>query len=135
MLLTYAIGDIHGAYTKVANLVRHCRDHSGGNDARFVFLGDYVDRGRRSREVVEFLIEMQADAPDWVVCLMGNHEDLLLLAAHGDDEDERVWLQNGGDATLESYGLERAADIPAEHLAWFKNLQLKLNDEKRFFVH
>ena len=51
-VLTYAIGDIHGSYTKLANLLRHCTDHCGDNDARFVFLGDYIDRGRRSREVV-----------------------------------------------------------------------------------
>lgn len=132
-MLTYAIGDIHGSYTKVANLVRHCRDHSGGQDARFVFLGDYVDRGRRTREVVDFLIEMQAAEPDRVTCLMGNHEDLLLIAAGGRDED--VWLDNGGHTTLRSYGVSRAAELPAEHLAWFSRLALKVSDDKRLYVH
>ena len=51
-VLTYAIGDIHGSYTKLANLLRHCLDHCGGNTARLVLLGDYIDRGKRSREVV-----------------------------------------------------------------------------------
>ena len=132
-LLTYAIGDIHGSYTKLANLVRHCRDHCGTNSDRLVFLGDYVDRGKRSREVVDLLIELQGAAPAEVVCLRGNHEDMLLSAA--DRQDEAMWLYNGGDATLESYGVERAADIPGDHLAWFASLPTSESDERRFFVH
>ena len=104
-VLTYAIGDIHGSYTKLANLLRHCIDHCGENYARFVFLGDYVDRGKRSREVVTLLIETQAKWPSQVVCLMGNHEDMLLAAASR--EDEAMWLYNGGDATLDSYGVRQ----------------------------
>ena len=132
-VLTYAIGDVHGSYTKVANLLRHCNDHCGGNDARFVFLGDYVDRGKRSRDVVNFLIETQAAAPDRIVCLLGNHEEMLLNAASLGDE--MVWLHNGGDTTLQSYGVDRAADIPAEHLAWLEGLPYATSDDKRFFVH
>ncbi len=132
-VLTYAIGDVHGSYTKLANLVRHCRDHSGINRARLIFLGDYVDRGKRSREVVDLLMELQAETPDEIVCLRGNHEDMLLSAA--DRQDEAMWLHNGGEATLESYGVERATDIPAEHLRWFANLPIAETDERRFFVH
>jgi serine/threonine protein phosphatase 1 len=132
-ILTYAIGDIHGSYTKLANLLRHCIDHCGDNYARFVFLGDYVDRGKRSREVVTLLIETQTKWPSQVVCLMGNHEDMLLGAASR--EDEAMWLYNGGDATLSSYGVGSAGEIPSEHLAWFENLPTATNDEKRFFVH
>ena len=132
-VLTYAIGDIHGSYTKLANLVRHCRDHSGINRARLIFLGDYVDRGKRSREVVNLLRELQAEAPDEIVCLRGNHEDMVLGAAGG--QDEEIWLHNGGVATLESYGVAHAADMPAEHLRWFANLPTSESDERRFFVH
>ncbi|MPZ37801.1 MAG: serine/threonine protein phosphatase [Rhizobiales bacterium] len=131
--LTYAIGDIHGSYTKLANLVRHCVDHSGENDARFVFVGDYIDRGKRSYDVVKFLIDAQAAWPDKMICLKGNHEDMLLDAVHY--RDEMMWLDNGGDATLRSYGVRRATDIPAEHLAWFETLPLSHGDERRFFVH
>jgi serine/threonine protein phosphatase 1 len=132
-VLTYVIGDIHGSYTKLANLVRHCRDHRDNNHARLVFLGDYVDRGKRSREVVDLLIELQGAAPGEVVCLRGNHEDMLLNAA--DRQDEATWLYNGGDATLDSYGVERAADMPGDHLAWFASLPISESDERRFFVH
>jgi serine/threonine protein phosphatase 1 len=132
-LLTYAIGDVHGTFTKLANLLKHCVEHCGDNDFRFVFVGDYVDRGRRSRDVVKLLMETQASAPGQVVCLRGNHEDMLLSAALG--EDEALWLDNGGDATLRSYGVGAAAEIPAEHLAWFDRLPYATSDGKRFFVH
>ena len=131
--LTCAIGDIHGSYTKLANLLRHCADFCGHNNPRFVFLGDYVDRGKRSREVVTLLIEAQRARPGQVVCLRGNHEDMLIAAANR--QDEPMWLYNGGDATLRSYGVESAEDIPAEHLAWFDRLPLSSHDERRFFVH
>jgi Calcineurin-like phosphoesterase len=132
-VLTYAIGDIHGSYGKLASLLRHCADHCGDNDPRIVFLGDYVDRGEGSREVVTLLMETQAAAPAEVICLMGNHEDMLLAAANR--QDEAMWLDNGGGATLESYGVSSAQDIPGEHLAWFERLPLSSRDERRFFVH
>jgi len=132
-VLTYAIGDVHGSFTKLANLLRHCRDHGGANDARFVLLGDYVDRGRRSREVVKLLIEMQMAAPDRFICLKGNHEDMLVNAANG--IDELVWLGNGAEPTLGSYGVSRASELPAEHLTWFERLPHSFGDDKRFYVH
>jgi serine/threonine protein phosphatase 1 len=132
-ILTYAIGDIHGSYTKLANLLRHCADHCGENEARFVLVGDYIDRGKRSRDVVNFLIETQTTWPDQVICLMGNHEDMLLGAVQSGDD--LMWLHNGGDTTLRSYGVRVPADIPAEHLAWFAALPNCYSDERRFFVH
>jgi serine/threonine protein phosphatase 1 len=131
--LTYAIGDVHGSYTKLANLLRHCQQHGGGNDTRYVLLGDYVDRGKRSREVVKLLIEMQSAAPERFVCLKGNHEDMLVNAANG--IDELAWLDNGAQTTLESYHVNQASELPPPHLAWFENLPLSFSDDKRFFVH
>jgi serine/threonine protein phosphatase 1 len=132
-ILTYAVGDIHGSFTKLTNLWRHCLHHSAGKSHRFVFLGDYVDRGKRTKDVISFLIKAQAAAPEQVVCLMGNHEDLLLNAAKGDGMP--LWLDNGGDATLRSYGVTTAAELPPEHVDWISALPLSLADEKRFYVH
>jgi serine/threonine protein phosphatase 1 len=132
-VLTYAIGDIHGSYTKLANLMRHCIDHSGGHDSRFVLLGDYIDRGRRSREVVKFLIEAQEKWPGKVICLKGNHEEMLLNAIIR--QDETMWLCNGGEATLQSYGVGHPSEIPGEHLAWMQHLPASHDDGRRFFVH
>ncbi len=132
-ILTYAVGDIHGSHTKLANLVRHCIDSCGQNSFRFVFLGDYVDRGARSRDVIDFLIELQTSAPDRIVCLRGNHEDMLVDAARR--RNVAQWLDNGGDMTLRSYGIAHAGEIPTAHLEWFAALPLAIADETRFFVH
>jgi serine/threonine protein phosphatase 1 len=132
-MLTYAIGDIHGCYLKLRSLLGHCAVHSGADTLRFIFIGDYVDRGPNSAEVVRFLMKLQAEAPDRIVCLCGNHEAMLIDAANGGDQ--LTWLFNGGDATLESYGVTDAAEIPAEHLAWIEALPLTIIDGTRFFVH
>ena len=132
-VLTYAIGDIHGCYLKLRRLLGHCAVHCGSGTPRFIFIGDYVDRGPNSAEVVRFLMKTQASAPNLTVCLRGNHEAMLIDAADGGDE--LVWLFNGGDATLQSYGIENAAEIPPEHLAWFKTLPFAISEGNRFFVH
>jgi serine/threonine protein phosphatase 1 len=134
-ILTYAVGDIHGSYTKLRNLLSHCKMHRAERPFRMVFVGDYVDRGRRSRDVVDLLIRMQAETPDAIVCLKGNHEDMLVAAANNGGTDEAHWLRNGGDTTLASYGAASAAEIPPDHLAWFARLPLAIADERRFYVH
>jgi serine/threonine protein phosphatase 1 len=128
--MLYAVGDIHGRLDKLERLLEALPLRP---DDRFVFLGDYVDRGKRSREVVETLIEMRSAAPEQVVCLRGNHEELLLVASQGGNA--LIWLANGGDTTLDSYDVDHPAMIPAEHLAWFRQLPSASSDGKRFFVH
>jgi len=132
-ILTYAVGDIHGSFTKLVNLLKHCEAHCGSNSSRFVFIGDYIDRGRRSRNVVNRLIADQSAAPDRIVCLRGNHEEMLINASK--HRNELLWLSNGGHETLDSYGVDHVDAIPTEHLTWFKNLPLAISDGKRFYVH
>ena len=84
MQLTYAIGDIHGCLDKLASLVKQCQLDAGALAAKFVFLGDYIDRGPDSRGVVEFLIQLQSQKPTQIICLAGNHEDLALAALSGE---------------------------------------------------
>jgi serine/threonine protein phosphatase 1 len=135
MILTYAIGDIHGCLDKLAELVRRCYSDAAGQPMRYVFLGDYVDRGADSRGVVQFLIDLQKANIARDVFLKGNHEDLLLSAADAPDFFEERWLGNGGGETLESYGLTGAAEIPQNHVNWLRTLPLSFDDGQRFFVH
>src|SRR3977135_2660157 len=93
-MLTYAVGDIHGSFTKLTNLYRHCLDHCAGRPFRFVFLGDYVDRGKRSQDVVNFLMKARSRAPEQFLCLKGNHEDMLVCASQHDNV--AMWLDNRG---------------------------------------
>lgn len=131
---TYAFGDVHGCLSQLQNLVEQCEREAGLQRSRFVFLGDYVDRGPDSRGVIDFLIDLQTWSPDEVICLMGNHEDLLLTAVD-DSHWEKRWLQNGGIQTLSSFRASSATDIPSKHLKWLGSLPKFFDDGLRFFVH
>jgi serine/threonine protein phosphatase 1 len=134
MTLMYSIGDVHGCLDKLSELVRRCYDDAAGQPLRYVFLGDYVDRGPDSRGVVQFLMEFQRARGGQDIFLKGNHEDLMLAAADSEFFEER-WLANGGTETLESYDLSSAAEIPVDHLNWLRQLPLFFDDGQRFFVH
>jgi calcineurin-like phosphoesterase family protein len=134
-VLTYAIGDVHGCFDRLVRLLGRCRLHCGGRPMRLVLVGDYIDRGPQSRRVVELLIDRQRAAPGQVICLRGNHEAMVLAAAVEGDEMEALWLVNGAAATLHSYGVAQAAELPAEHLAWFRSLPRAYDDGRRYFVH
>ena len=136
-LLTFAIGDIHGCFDKVLALLSACDIVASGRGARFVLIGDYVDRGPDSRKVLEFLIARQQSEGDRLICLRGNHEAMLLAAASADRSvgDVFHWRANGGEATLESYAADDESQLPADHLAWIGALPLYFADGKRLFVH
>jgi serine/threonine protein phosphatase 1 len=132
--ITYAIGDVHGCLDQLQCLVELCEQDAGAQRVKFVLLGDYIDRGPDSRGVVDFLIDLQTWSPDEIICLRGNHEDLLLSAIE-DEGNEPNWLRNGGTATLYSYRVPSLIDIPSKHLAWLRSLPTFHDDGKRFFVH
>lgn len=134
MSLTYAIGDIHGALHKLQSLIARCERHAAGRPLRFVFLGDYVDRGPQSRDVVRYLMEFEAQAPDRVIALMGNHEAMLVSIFDGAAPPED-WLKQGGAATLDSYDVADARALPRDHVDWLRRLRCSHDDGRRFFVH
>src|SRR5262245_53219663 len=93
--ITFAVGDVHGCLDKLERLVRACEAHAVARPARFVFLGDYIDRGPDSAGVVEFLMRRRAAQPGAVICLRGNHEQLA-IDAHDDPRAVPLWLENKG---------------------------------------
>lgn len=131
--LTFAIGDIHGCHQALLHLLHQCRDHAAGRSHRLVFIGDYIDRGPDSRSVIATLRALERSDPGAVICLMGNHEDMLLEAI--DSGDPSPWLNNGGAATLASYGLGDARRLPAGDIAWIRSRRLCFDDGRRFFTH
>jgi serine/threonine protein phosphatase 1 len=134
MQLLYAIGDIHGMSRQLRALVDKCRHHAAGRPMKFVFIGDYIDRGPDSRGVIEFLMRLQTQRPDEATFLMGNHETLALSAvACSDFMDD--WIENGGASTLRSYSAASAAELPGDHIEWLRSLPLGCDDGQRFFVH
>jgi serine/threonine protein phosphatase 1 len=148
----YAIGDIHGRADLLADLLELIKSDAENAPSRrvLVYLGDYVDRGLNSREVVEQLI-LKPLAGFEVVHIKGNHEaallDFLVDARIGPN-----WLQFGGGATLLSYrvGLvatesggtdfisaqqEFAERLPSSHLKFYRNLVLTHEEGDYVFVH
>ena len=124
----YAIGDVHGRFDLLGRALEAIGDLEA-QDARLVLLGDYVDRGPQSREVVDKLIELSAS--DRVVCLRGNHEELMVDGLAGDPDETLTWLLNGGQTTVESYG----GEIPLAHLDWMRALPVSYETDHHFFVH
>jgi len=132
--LTFAIGDVHGCFDKLDDLMRRCTEYAGTRPFRFVMLGDYIDRGPDSRLVIDRLRNLCGQRPNAIVCLMGNHEDLF-LAALDKPAEIGIWIDNGGDTTLESYGVNAPAGLPDRDIEWIRNLPLCFDDGLRFFVH
>ena len=131
MGLTFAIGDIHGCLDKLRRLLAACEAHAGDAPARYVFLGDYIDRGPDSRGVIELLMRREAAEPCTTVCLRGNHEQMAIMA-HDSARHMPLWLANNGLSTLRNYDGRR---ISPEHLAWLNALPYCHDDGLRFFVH
>jgi serine/threonine protein phosphatase 1 len=131
--VTFAIGDIHGCHRALLDLLAQCEDHAQGEAHRFVFIGDYIDRGPDSRAVIATLRALQQRMPDDVICLIGNHEEMLIEAI--DTGDPVHWLINGGAPTLASYGARDPAQLPQDDIAWIRSLSLSFDDGKRLFVH
>ncbi len=130
MWAIYALGDIHGRYDLLTKALREIARDSGEAAATVVFLGDYIDRGPQSREVVECLMQGPARNGERWICLKGNHEAMAVEACET-GRGRGLWLDNGGDATLESFG----GAVPAKVLDWFDGLPLSHETERHFFVH
>lgn len=111
------IGDVHGHYDDLMALLEAIAP--GSNDQVY-FLGDLIDRGPQSSQVVNFV--KQSSYP----CLLGNHEQMLLdfVSSKGTPIVKQAWLYSGGDATLTSY---KEAPIPQEHVDWFLSLPTYLD--------
>ena len=118
---TIAISDIHGCYNELKKLLSVIEEKGVYNkeEDKLVFLGDYIDRGKDSRLVIELIRNLQKENNN-VIALMGNHEDMLLQYNKGIDS---YWMYNGGRTTLDSY------------VEWMKNLPLYYEDEHFIFVH
>ena len=97
------VGDIHGRADLLDRLLALIDAEPEAATARLIFAGDYVDRGSDSAKVLIRLKEMTAAGR--AVCLMGNHERMLLDAIDRPEAAGQRWLLNGGDATLASFGI------------------------------
>ncbi len=150
----YAVGDIHGELELLTEAIAKI-DADGGRDARVVFVGDYVDRGARSKEVIDFLITGLSAGRNWQ-CLLGNHDRMFaLFMEESPQADVRLppqyhWLHPriGGKATLASYGVDRVDSndildihrrartlVPESHIQFLQTLDYSRLEGDLLFVH
>lgn len=101
----FAIGDIHGCDALLRRLLDQL-DTMAHPTARLVCLGDYIDRGDDSRMVLRRLHALSRNAGDLMVCLMGNHERMMLDTLDSPALNGPRWLRHGGLQTLASYRLQ-----------------------------
>jgi len=135
MSLTYAIPDLHGRLDLLDAAIAKIIGHSAGNSATVVTLGDYVDRGPSSRQVIERLMGWDSERLK-LVSLKGNHEAMMWDVCNNLAELS-WWIGNGGDQTLASYGSKNCdpRSVPPSHLDWIAKLPLMHVDQHRVFVH
>lgn len=100
-------------------------------DDEFIFLGDYVDRGPDTRDCIEQILQLERDSR--VIALRGNHE-VMLWAVAVCGADESLWLNNGGHATVTSYG-GSITKIPESHIEFFSRLRPHFETDGDIFVH
>ena len=149
----YAIGDVHGRADLLAPLLRWIEaDAQAGPRRRIlVTVGDYIDRGPASAQVMDLLIEMRGGGALETVFLRGNHEQALLNTF--EDADVGLpWLSWGGGETLRSYGVTPPGPavspenwrqtvktlrqvMPATHRRFLEGTELLVEAGDYIFVH
>src|SRR5437867_5657924 len=145
---TFVVGDIHGRCAQLLNLLDMLpRDP---NSDTLVFLGDLIDRGADAPGCVHHILKMCRENPERVVCLRGNHEQMLMDFLEG---TSNIWLTpvTGGERTFEQYtgrqvrvdserdleDLRHALEesLPAEHLEFMQGTTHYHKDEYASYVH
>lgn len=128
----FAIGDIHGCFFELKDLIEKLPLES---DSKIIFLGDYIDRGPKSRDVIEYIFQLGNQYE--VVALMGNHEAMLLdFLRDPSSALAGYFILNGGSATLASYVVSGSEYIfPDHHLKFIAELPFFYETDKHFFVH
>src|SRR4051812_41276637 len=125
-----AIGDIHGCVHALEAVLEAIEPTS---DDRIVFLGDMVDQGKESREVLELIIALEQQCE--VVLIQGNHEEMM-FAARDDIPALRYWENCGGVQTLNSYKFGGTlADIPANHWELLSTCRPYFETDECIFTH
>jgi serine/threonine protein phosphatase 1 len=137
-MVVWAIGDVHGRADLLKPLTEAIRADLDASDAprkMVVFLGDYVDRGPGSREVLKYLAALPADeGVEWRF-LKGNHEETMVNFLD-DPSVGTQWCEYGGEATLQAYGL-RPPSLKHRVEAWrhlSSELDHKLDEDERTFL-
>lgn len=127
----FAVGDIHGCFSSFEELIE--TKIKPMKTDKIILLGDLIDRGPQSKEVVDLIIDLQQKGFD-IIPLMGNHEDMMLKTLDN-EKNLPLWLYNGGDATMRSFDIYALKDLNGKYLDFFRKLKLYYSYLNFLFVH
>ena len=131
MKRTIAIGDVHGCVKTLRFMVE---DRLGIDQTdHVILLGDYIDRGPSSRQVLDYILHLVADGYN-VTPLRGNHDDLLLRARLSTTWFEN-WMRNGAETTLRSFGVCTVGEIGQQYIDLIESFPLHCQTTNFFCVH
>ena len=152
----YAIGDIHGCVRELTFLHEKIftNDKFKIKDDLIIYLGDYIDRGLKSKQVIDQILKLKSNKIK-TINLMGNHEEFLVDFLFMKINNIKKWLQFGADQTFKSYDIEIVDFIKDgfddeiidrlrntflekmsdEHINFFNNLEESFSTKKYLFVH
>ena len=150
----FVVGDIHGCHILLTQIHKKILENSNNTigNKLLIYLGDYIDRGPKIKETIQALLDFQSDNFQQMF-LLGNHEQMMLDFINNVPDSLYLWMLNGGDETLNSYGIkvteffnieiknkemirdELLNKIPKNHLQFFHNLTLYYKWGEYFFVH
>ena len=152
----FAIGDIHGCLKQLVNLQDKIFNYPSYKKEidLIIYLGDYIDRGPNSRNVIQHLLKLQKEKVNSIF-LMGNHEQIMIDFVFNKINNLRYWLNLGTDQTFKSYKIEVSEfikdgfgddkidrlrsvllnELSDEHIYFLKNLRLSYSAGNYLFVH
>lgn len=127
----FAIGDIHGCSKTFKRLLLE-KIQIRKSD-KIYCIGDYVDRGKDSKGVIDFIINLRKQGYQ-IHTLRGNHEQMMLDAPLSEIKMKH-WLKNGGAETMKSFRLKSLNEIAPEYLSFLKRTKFYIKTKKFIFVH
>lgn len=135
----FVVGDIHGMHSMLDTLLKEWQVDS----EQLVFLGDYIDRGKESKKVVERVMSLKENYG--AITLKGNHEDMFLQWIEVPEELASFYLSQGGYETLRSFGIDSQLrydeqarvfkDTYPDFLEFLEELDSYYEDETHIYVH
>ncbi len=140
----WVIPDIHGCANTLRALVEEMIQPSKHD--WLYFLGDYIDRGPSSKEVIDYLMYLQKEDYN-LRLLMGNHEDYLIKSYEAEqklksffgvkqkNKKKKEWLFHGGKEAMQSFNINDLKKIPIEYINWMKDLEYYIELDNFFLVH
>ena len=133
-----ALSDVHGEFGLLKDLIENQISFDPETDM-LLMLGDFIDRSRDSKLVVEYIKLLKEQHPEQVILLKGSHEEMAYYALTEAkkspylEDPMQLWLMNGGQATIESFGgIEKTREIL---VPFIKGLKVHFETETHIFVH